>query len=154
MFESKKVTWFPSYGAEMRGGTANCTVIISNTMIGSPVVFTPDILVVMNMASLDKFQPQLRNKGLLFYDSSLIRKPVLRKDVRAVPVPATEIAGSAGNTKGANMVMLGALIAKTALLKKSSIAGVFGDPAGTIGKTVSKLNADAIREGMRYIETT
>ena len=73
MLENKEVTWFPSYGAEVRGGTANCTVIISDEMIGSPVVRNPEILIVMNEASLDKFQPRLKNGGILIFDSSLIK---------------------------------------------------------------------------------
>jgi 2-oxoglutarate ferredoxin oxidoreductase subunit gamma len=102
MREKKEVTWFPSYGAEMRGGTANCTVIISDDMIGSPVVLNPDILVVMNSASLDKFQQRLRRKGLLFYDSSLIKSPSFRAEVEPVAVPATKIASALGNAKSAN----------------------------------------------------
>src|SRR3989338_5832303 len=75
MLEGRHVTWFPSYGAEVRGGTANCTVIISDEMIGSPVVRNPEILVVMNEASLDKFQPRLKSGGILIFESSLIKKP-------------------------------------------------------------------------------
>jgi 2-oxoglutarate ferredoxin oxidoreductase subunit gamma len=92
MLEKKAVTWFPSYGAEMRGGTANCTVIIADAMIGSPVVLNPDILVAMNRASLEKFQPRLKQGGVVLYDSSLIRRPGLRGDVETISVPATKIA--------------------------------------------------------------
>lgn len=147
MAEGKKVTWFPSYGAEMRGGTANCTVIVSDDMIGSPVVFNPDILVAMNRASLEKFQERLIKKGLLFYDSSLIKNPVIRKDIVSVSVPATGIAGSIGSTKSANMVMLGSLIARTGLLKASSVIGIFEGPA-------LKINTAAIMKGIKYIEDT
>src|SRR4030066_1544991 len=71
MLEGRNVAWFPSYGAEMRGGTANCTLILSDNMIGSPVILNPDILIAMNSASLERFQPQLKKRGLLLFDSSL-----------------------------------------------------------------------------------
>ena len=117
MLGNKEVTWFPSYGAEIRGGTANCAVIVSDELIGSPVVTNPDILIVMNEASLKKFQAGLRQKGLLIFDSSLIKDPELRTDIEIVGVPATKIAHSIGNAKSANMVLLGAFIAKTRLLE-------------------------------------
>ena len=154
MLEGKEVTWFPSYGAEMRGGTANCTVIISDEMIGSPVVFNPDILIVMNKASLDKFQTRLIKRGLLFLDSSLIINPDLRKEIKVVGVPATKIAGSLGNTKSANMVMLGALIAGTGILKKSSIVKIFKNRSAKIGNTGADINLKSFLEGIKYIEHT
>ena len=152
MLERKDVTWFPSYGAEMRGGTANCTVIISDNMIGSPVVFTPDILVIMNKASLHKFQSGLKQKGLLFFDSSFIKDPDIRGDVEPVSVPATKIASSIGSTKSANMVMLGAIIAGTSLLKKSSVIRMFENTGGSILKNGSKINTISLLEGIKYIE--
>lgn len=154
MREKKEVTWFPSYGAEMRGGTASCTVIISDTMIGSPVVLNPDILVIMNNASLEKFQERLKKKGLLFYDSSLIKNPELRQDVEAVAVPATKMASALGNTKSANMVILGALIAKTNLLRKSSIVKIFENSSEPIGNNGSKINTISILEGIKYVGNT
>jgi 2-oxoglutarate ferredoxin oxidoreductase subunit gamma len=154
MAESKEVTWFPSYGAEMRGGTANCTVIISSEMIGSPVVLSPDILVIMNKASLEKFQPRLKRHGLIFYDSSLIKDPVIRDAARGISVPATEIASSAGNTKAANMVMLGALIAETALIGKSSILKIVEGPSKSAVGNGIKVNANSILKGIQYIEDT
>lgn len=154
MRERKEVTWFPSYGAEMRGGTTNCTVIISDAMIGSPVVLNPDILVIMNNASLDKFQVRLKKKGLLFYDSSLIKNPALREDVEPIAVPATKMASALGNTKSANMVMLGALIAKTNLLKKSSIVNIFENSSEPVGNNGSKINTISILEGVKHIGNT
>ncbi|MDA8433135.1 MAG: 2-oxoacid:acceptor oxidoreductase family protein [Nitrospiraceae bacterium] len=154
MLEEKEVTWFPSYGAEMRGGTANCTVIISDTMIGSPVVLNPDILVSMNKASLDKFQPRVKKHGLVFYDLSLIKDPALRDDVLAVAVPATEIASSAGNTKSANMVMLGAVLAGTGLLKRSSVLKVIEGPTKSAGGNGIRANTNSLLKGIQYIEDT
>ena len=154
MLEKKAVTWFPSYGAEMRGGTANCTVIIADGMIGSPVVLRPDILVAMNRASAEKFQPRLKQGGLLLYDSSLVRKLQFREDISAVSVPATKIASSMGNTKSANMVMLGALVARTGIMKKSSVVKIFDNPSGSLGNTGSKTNTNSILEGIKFIENT
>ncbi len=154
MLEKKAVTWFPSYGAEMRGGTANCTVIISDDMIGSPVVLHPDILVAMNRASLAKFQPRLKQGGLLLYDCSLVQRPDFRNDIQTVAVPATKIASAIGNTKSANMVMLGALVARTGIMKKSSIVKIFENPSGSLGNTGSKINTNSILEGIKYIENT
>lgn len=154
MVESKEVTWFPSYGAEIRGGTANCTVIISDEMIGSPVVLSPDVLVIMNKASLEKFQPRLKRHGIIFYDSSLIKDPVIRNDARGISVPATEIASSAGNTKAANMVMLGALIAETALLRKSSILKIVEGPSKSAVGNGIKVNTNSILKGIQYIGDT
>ncbi|MBA4373534.1 MAG: 2-oxoacid:ferredoxin oxidoreductase subunit gamma [Thermodesulfovibrio sp.] len=152
MFEGKEVTWFPSYGAEMRGGTANCTVVVADEMIGSPVVLTPDILVIMNTISLDKFLPKLARKGYLFYDSSLIPPPRVKHDIRVVPVPATEIASSVATTKSANMVMLGAIIARTKILDPQSLMKVFDTGAGSSPEALSNVNLRTIQEGIRYIE--
>jgi 2-oxoglutarate ferredoxin oxidoreductase subunit gamma len=154
MLERKEVTWFPSYGAEMRGGTANCTVIISDEMIGSPVVMMPDILIVMNRASLDRFLPSLRKKGMLFYDSSLITERLARKDVVPVPVPSTNIAGDMGNPKSANMVMLGAFIAKTGILRKMSIFRIFDDVADPRKIEAFRANKELVRKGIDHIENT
>jgi 2-oxoglutarate ferredoxin oxidoreductase subunit gamma len=154
MLQGRDVTWFPSYGAEMRGGTANCTVIIADEMIGSPVVMTPDIILVMNKASLDRFQPMLRKKGLLFYDSSLITDPVLRKDVTPIPVPATRIAGEMGDTKSANMVMLGAFVARTGILSNGSVFRIFEDTSDPKKAQALRINRNLVQKGMAYIEGT
>ena len=152
MLENKEVTCFPSYGAEVRGGTANCTVIISDELIGSPVVKNPDILIVMSDASLNKFQPNLKQKGLLIFDSSLINKPVLRDDIEITGVPATEISSKIGNTKSANMALLGAFIEKTGLLKEKSVFEAIESSVPDRKKRSIEVNKKAIVEGMRYIE--
>ena len=152
MLNGKEVTWFPSYGAEVRGGTANCTVIISDDLIGSPVVTNPDILIVMSDASLNKFLPRLKQNGILLFDSSLIKEPVLRSDVEIVAVPATEISSKIGNTKSANMVLLGALIKKTGILNGTSVFEAVESSMPDRKKKSIEVNKKAIIEGMRFIE--
>lgn len=154
MLEGRKVTWFPSYGAEIRGGTANCTVIISDEMIGAPVVMTPDMLIIMNKASLDRFLPGLRKKGLLFYDSSLITGKISRKDITPIAVPATRIAGAMGNPKSANMLMLGAFIAKTDSIRKETIFSIFKDNADPRKTAAFGANSELVRKGIDYIENS
>jgi 2-oxoglutarate ferredoxin oxidoreductase subunit gamma len=152
MLEGREVTCFPSYGAEVRGGTANCTVIISDEMIGSPVVRNPEILIVMNEASLDKFQPRMKKGGILIFDSSLIKNPELRSDVRVVGVPASEIAASIGGTKFANMVMLSALLAETGIIKEESAVNALEELTPQKRKKALGANKEALIKGRRYIE--
>jgi 2-oxoglutarate ferredoxin oxidoreductase subunit gamma len=106
------VTWIPSYGPEMRGGTANCTVIISEEEIGSPLVKRPKAVIAMNLPSLNKYEPLLKPEGIMIINSSMVDRSVQRKDITTVELPANEIAEQLGNNKGMNMVMLGALLAK------------------------------------------
>jgi len=152
MLEGKEVTWFPSYGAEVRGGTANCTVIISDELIGSPVVTNPDFLIVMSDASLIKFLPKLTQNGLFLFDSSFIHDPALRTDVSTVAVPSTEIARKIGNTKAANMVLLGAFIAKTGILNASSVFEAVENSMPETKKNGIADNKTALAEGIQYIE--
>lgn len=151
MLEGKEVTCFPSYGAEVRGGTANCTVKLSDELVGSPVVSNPDILIVMSDASLNKFLSRLKPDGLLLYDSSLIKNPDLRADVQTVAVPATEISNRIGSTKSANMVMLGAFIAETGILKKASVLDAI-ESSMREKKKIMDFNRKAFTEGIRYVE--
>jgi 2-oxoglutarate ferredoxin oxidoreductase subunit gamma len=121
MKEGKNATWIPSYGPEMRGGTANCTVVVSNTEIGSPVISHPRTVIIMNNPSLEVFEPKLQTNGLLLSNSSFVTEPVKRKDVRVVSVPANEIALKVGSEKTANMVMLGVYIAQSSVVSKDSV---------------------------------
>ena len=115
------VSWLPSYGPEMRGGTANCHVNISTMPIGSPLVSVPTVLIAMNKPSLDKFEAEVVSGGLIVYDSALIDHPPTRSDVEIVALPATEMADKLGNGKSANMVALGALIGRINLLDKNTV---------------------------------
>jgi len=113
------VTWMPSYGAEVRGGTAHSMVIISNEEIPSPIVSEADICVVMNKPSFDKFQPRVKQGGMIILNSSLIEDPAGRKDIKIIKVPATQTAYSLGNIKAANVVILGAIVSATKIASKA-----------------------------------
>jgi 2-oxoglutarate ferredoxin oxidoreductase subunit gamma len=121
MLEGKEVTYLPSYGAEVRGGTANCTVAISDDEIASPVASSPEIIVAMNQPSAVKFQNQIQSGGLFFINSSLVTKELSRGDIVIISVPANKIAEDLGNPKSANMVMLGAFTRKSGLVSIESI---------------------------------
>jgi len=122
MLEDKNVTYLPSYGPEMRGGTANCTVIVSDEYIGCPVVDSPTAIVVMNVASMRKFEPKLQSGGQMFINQSLIPDDTTRTDVKSYMVDAVSIAKEElKNERTANMVMLGAIIRMTNVVKMESI---------------------------------
>ena len=110
MMEGKEVSWLPSYGPEMRGGTANCSVIISDDPVGSPIVSKPNVLMVMNLPSLDKYENDVKAGGKIFVDSSLISRKVERTDVDAYYVPATQMASDAGLNGLANMILAGKIL--------------------------------------------
>jgi len=121
MLEGKNVTYLPSYGAEVRGGTANCTVARSDEDIASPVASSPEFIVVMNQPSLVRFQNQIQSGGLLFINSSLIEVETPRGDIEVVSVPANNIAEELGSPRSANMVILGAFTKKSNLVSISSV---------------------------------
>lgn len=121
MKEGDEVSWMPSYGPEMRGGTANCTVIVSSDKIPSPLSSHPDTIIVMNLPSLEKFLPMVKKGGLVLLNSSLIDKAVMRDDLEIIKISANDIAGQIGNKQIANMVMLGAYIAKKGIIKMETI---------------------------------
>ena len=124
MLEGKEVTWMPSYGPEMRGGTANCTVIVSDKKISSPVVTEATAVVAMNLPSLTKFEETVKQGGQLFVNTSLIKEKPTRDDVEIYNVDANEIAVSLHNDKVSNMVVLGAIVNKTGVVKLESIEKV------------------------------
>lgn len=152
MLEDKHVTWFPSYGAEIRGGTANCTVIISDEMIGSPVVSRPDALLIMNEASMERFEPRLKPRGLLIMNTSLIKNPPKRSDIEIIEIKATDIAKELGNSQAANMVMLGALIVKTGILSRKTIFNSMQEIMPEHRKGAIPLNEKAFKKGAEEIE--
>jgi len=121
LLEGKNVTYLPSYGAEVRGGTANCTVAVSDEEIASPVASSPEFLVAMNQPSMVRFQNQIQSGGVLLINSSLIETEISRGDVDIVKVPANNIAEHLGSPRSANMVMLGAFTKKSNIVSISSV---------------------------------
>ena len=116
MDQGRNVSWLPSYGPEMRGGTANCSVIITDDLIGSPVITNPTSLIVMNRPSLDRFEAMLRPKGLLIMDTDLVTRPAARTDIDIIRIPAQTLAEEIGSKKIANMILLGAVVEKTGVV--------------------------------------
>jgi 2-oxoglutarate ferredoxin oxidoreductase subunit gamma len=120
MLENKFVSWLPSYGPEMRGGTANCNVIISDEPVGSPILNEATSLIVMNGPSLDKFESMVVEGGLIITDSSLVERAPQREDVEVFRIPATQMASDMGNSTYANIILLGKLLAKTGIISKEN----------------------------------
>ena len=151
LLENKHVTFFPSYGAEMRGGTANCSVVISSEPIASPVVANPDIVLVMNEPSLLKFEPLLKPMGLLFFNRTLIQSKPKRNDVEIIPVDANALAEELGTGRIANMVMLGSLVKKTGLLLLEALFKAQRKRFGRATEAQLKLNEQALKKGYEII---
>jgi 2-oxoglutarate ferredoxin oxidoreductase subunit gamma len=118
MYQGKEVTWLPSYGPEMRGGTANCSVVVDDKAVASPVIAQPDTLIAMNKPSLDKFLSKVKSGGRVIINSSLIKDKVDREDVKVVYVDANAVAHEIGNDKASNLVVLGAYIKASGLFPK------------------------------------
>ena len=144
--EGKEVVWIPSYGPEMRGGTCNCTVVVSEDPIGSPIIDSPNTVVVMNKPSLAKFGPRVSPDGLLLINSSLIDTTSDRTDIRIETVPANDIALELGNGKAANMVALGAYVALTKVVKFDTILDVVKENFAK-KKEFLDLNIRAVKKG-------
>jgi 2-oxoglutarate ferredoxin oxidoreductase subunit gamma len=151
MKAGKEVTFIPSYGAEMRGGTANCMVVIANEQIACPLVANPDSLIVMNKASLNKFAPRVKTGGLLVINSSLIdEQPQLPDATEVLAVPANEMAVELGNVRAANMVALGAYLQRKRILSADAAAQCLADVlAGHRHKTIP-LNMKALARGAEF----
>ncbi|RJX35185.1 MAG: 2-oxoacid:ferredoxin oxidoreductase subunit gamma [Desulfarculus sp.] len=152
MLKGLNVTFFPSYGAEMRGGTANCMVTLSDKKIASPVGSQADILVAMNGPSLDKFEPTVAKGGLIVLNQSLIKWGPKRQDVEVFSVPLVDLAREAGSERAANMVMIGAVCAKRDLLPLEDV--VKGMQAAMKGKDkFFALNTKGIQRGFTFAQT-
>ena len=151
MLEDRYVSWLPSYGPEMRGGTANCSVVVSSEPVGSPVVTEADAVIVLNRPSLDKFEETLKPGGKLFINSSLIDIKATRNDIDVYYIPANDIALELGNTKVANVVMLGAYVAATGVIKKESVIQAFRKTAGERKAHLIPINEKAFDAGVKQI---
>ena len=146
MLEEKNVTYLPAYGAEVRGGTANCTVAISDEEIASPVASSPDFVVAMNQPSLLRFQNQVQSGGVLLFNSSLVEAEIGRGDIAVVGVPANRIAEELESPRSANMVMLGAFTRKSNLVSLSTLIEELGSTLKKKEKLVA-INKKALMTG-------
>jgi len=152
--ENRNVTYLPIYGVEKRGGQADCTVVISSEEIGSPIVGSPDSCIVMSQSSLLKYGPRLKPGGLLLLNSSIVEpREVVRKDLDILPVPSRELAHSLGNERLANMVVIGAFVAKTRVVTLDSLISALGKAFDEKYHPLLPANAEAIRKGAEYVET-
>ncbi len=154
MQEGMEVSWLPSYGPEMRGGTANCHVLVSDKPIGSPIISKDATAVIaMNLPSVTKFQEELLPESLLLYNSSLIESADIRGDVRVVPVPANALALEVGNAKGANMVMLGAYLGIRSLFSIDSVLTALKKVFGSGKAHFLPANETALRKGIELVHS-
>ena len=151
MLEGKQVSWMPSYGPEMRGGTANCTVIVSSEEVASPVVSNPSSLIAMNQPSLDKFEPLVEKGGIIIVNQSLISRGVKRDDVEVAEVPANDIANELGNLRVANMVILGSYIAKSKSVKMETIFQSLEEALSRQSQEILALNKEALGRGAKIV---
>ncbi|MGA9116262.1 MAG: 2-oxoacid:acceptor oxidoreductase family protein [Bacteroidota bacterium] len=148
MVEGKEISWMPSYGPEMRGGTANCIVIVSDGRISSPIVTVFDTVIALNQPSMDKFAASVKQGGLLLYDSTNIALPVARSGIEVVPIPASEEAAAMKNLRIMNMIMLGAFIARTHVVKLESLMQALKKVLPERYHKLLGLNEQALRRGM------
>ena len=145
LMDDKQVSWLPSYGPEMRGGTASCGVIISDEPVGSPIVARPDVLVAMNLPSLDKYESAVAPGGMIFADSTLIERKVQRDDVKVFYVPATKLANDNGTPTLANMVLMGKILKELNDFGEDSLRAA-------LGKVISAKRADMLEVNLHAME--
>lgn len=150
MMDGHQVSWLPSYGPEMRGGTANCSVIISDDPIGSPIVNDPEILIAMNLPSLDKFEQAILKGGLAFIDSTLITRKVDRDDVKCFYIPATQMANESGMTGLANMIMLGKVVKELPSCNLETIFKALQKVVPERKREMLQKNIKAVEMGFEY----
>jgi 2-oxoglutarate ferredoxin oxidoreductase subunit gamma len=150
MDEGKNVTWIPSYGPEMRGGTANCTVVVSDEEIGSPSVRNPAAVIVMNRPSLDKYEELVKIDGVLVINTSMVDRKTTRKDIKVVEVDANAIAEKLGDKRMTNMVLMGALLANLPVLPIQSIEKALKGHLPARHQKLLPQNYLALREGAKH----
>ncbi len=150
MDTGKVVTWIPSYGPEMRGGTANCTVIISDEEIGSPLVLNPRGVIAMNLPSFDKYEPLVTPDGVLVANASLINRSAKRSDITVISIPANEIAEELGDKRLMNMVALGAFLEKLPVLSLESVEQALKDHLPERHRRLLTLNFEALQGGAEF----
>jgi 2-oxoglutarate ferredoxin oxidoreductase subunit gamma len=148
MIEEKEITWMPSYGPEMRGGTANCIVIVSDEKVSSPIVTTFDTVIALNQPSLDKFEKAVKPGGLLIYDSTTILNPPTRTDIQIIAIAASTEAVKMKNTKVLNMIVLGAFLERTRIVGIESIMKALRKALPERYHNLLPLNEQALHRGM------
>jgi 2-oxoglutarate ferredoxin oxidoreductase subunit gamma len=147
-----EVTWFPSYGPEMRGGTAHCTVIVADEEIGSPIIRNPTAAIVMNLPSLDKYEPLVAREGVLIINSSLVDRSAQRDDLSIVEVPANEIAEEIGDRRMANLVMVGALLNRLPIFTIEQLSGALERHMPERHRELLDANLKALEQGYQIGE--
>ena len=150
LLENREVSWLPSYGPEMRGGTCNCSIILSDTKIGSPIVSNPNVLVAMNLPSLDKFENSAVPGAKIFVDSSLIDRKVERDDVDVYYIPATKLASDENLPGLANMIMIGHVIAKAGVMPYENVETTMKKLVPAKKQNLIELNIKAVELGYNY----
>jgi 2-oxoglutarate ferredoxin oxidoreductase subunit gamma len=149
LIDGKAVSWYPSYGPEMRGGTANCSVVITDKEVSTPVVALPDTAIIMNEPSLPKFEPLIKKGGLLIINSSLIKTKPTRTDIRVVYVDCNAIAEKAGSLKAASLVALGTFAGITGAISIDSIASAMKKVFKRAKPEILDINRKALEEGAK-----
>ena len=150
LLEGRQLSWLPSYGPEMRGGTANCSVVLSDEPIGSPIVTQPDVLIVRNLPSLDKYEKAVAPGGSVFVDSTLIERPVAREDVKTYYIPATKLAQQNGIPTLANMILLGKVMRESSFVSFEGIEDAVRSVVSAKHADLYEVNLKAIRLGYEY----
>ena len=150
LLEEKQVSWLPSYGPEMRGGTANCSIILSDDPVGSPIVSTPDALIAMNLPSFDKYEPTVAPGGKFFVDSTLIGRKANRTDVDTYYIPATKMAADAGIPTLSNMIILGKMIKETGAVSFENLIDAMKKVVSAKHAELLEINITALETGYNY----
>ena len=150
LMDGKQVSWLPSYGPEMRGGTASCGVIVSDEPVGSPIVSSPDVLVAMNLPSLDKYESTVTPGGMIFLDSSLIERKVTRDDVKVFYIPATALASENGFPTLANMIIVGKVLREIGDYNEESIEATLKKVISAKHANMLEVNKKAMKLGAEY----
>ena len=150
LLEERQVSWLPSYGPEMRGGTANCSVILSDDPIGSPIVSHPDVLIAMNLPSYDKYENAVNEGGMIFVDSSLISREAVRTDIKTFAIPATQMATENGLDGLANMIMVGKVIKETGVIPYENVERALKKVVSARHQDLAEANIKALALGYEF----
>lgn len=153
MKEDRHVTYLPSYGAEVRGGTANCTVVVSDEEIASPIASSPELVVAMNYPSMIKYQNMVKSGGTMFLNQDLISERPARTDIRIVTVPANSLAHEMGNDRALNMIMLGAMAADSGIVSDNALAQAIETVFEGKKQSLVEVNRKALARGAEYISS-